>query len=82
MFGSDWPVFTVISVVYFQHILKIFGVERCMFGSDWPVFTMAHAKYKDIYGLLQTCLSGIGEDDKLKIFRENAIKFYNLQIDS
>ena len=53
-----------------------------MFGSDWPVFTMAHAKYKDIYGLLQTCLSGIGEDDKLKIFRENAIKFYNLQIDS
>ena len=52
-----------------------------MFGSDWPVFTMSHAKYKDIYGLLQQCLSNLSDADKLKVFRENAIKFYKLQID-
>lgn len=67
---------------YVDHVLKIFTADRCMFGSDWPVFTMAHAKYKDIYNLLQTCLSSVSEADKLKIFRENAIKFYNLKVDS
>ncbi|XP_041368012.1 uncharacterized protein y4mH-like isoform X2 [Gigantopelta aegis] len=67
---------------YVQHVLECFGVDHCVFGSDFPVFKEANAEYRDIYKLLLDLLidQGITEDDRKKIFKENAVKFYNLAL--
>ena len=51
-----------------------------MFGSDWPVCTQAGCQYKDVYDLLNDLLPSLSDDEKLKIFRENATKFYSLKL--
>lgn len=51
-----------------------------MFGSDWPVCTLAKADYKRVFDLLQHLLSSMTVEDKKKIFRENAAKFYKLDL--
>ena len=69
---------------FLKHVLKCFGVDRCVFGSDFPVFKLANAEYKDIYKLLLDLLieENVTEDDRKKIFKENAVKFYNLDLKS
>lgn len=65
---------------YIDHVLKIFGADRCIFGSDWPVFEMAGATYNENFTLIRSLLSKLNDADQLKVFRENAIKFYNLDV--
>lgn len=65
---------------YIDHVLGCFGVDRCMFGSDWPVCTLAKADYKRVFDLLQHLVSSMTVEDKKKIFRENAAKFYKLDL--
>jgi len=55
-------------------------MDRVMFGSDWPVCTQAGCQYKDVYDLLNDLLPSLSDDEKLKIFRENATKFYSLKL--
>lgn len=69
-----------ICIYLLQHVLGCFGVDRCMFGSDWPVCTLAKADYKRVFDLLQHLLSSMTVEDKKKIFRENAAKFYKLDL--
>lgn len=63
-----------------DHVFSIFGVDRCIYGSDWPVFSMAEASYKEYLSLIQNLVSNLNEVDQRKFFRENAIKFYNLNL--
>nr|XP_026693401.1 uncharacterized protein LOC104266424 isoform X2 [Ciona intestinalis] len=66
---------------YVKHVLDTFGVDRVMFGSDWPVCKMAHADLPTVYQLLNNLLSELSENEKRKVFYENAVKFYNLDMD-
>lgn len=66
---------------YIEHILSIFGVDRCFFGSDWPVCTQADCEYKDVYNLATGLLSHLSDDDKEKLFSKNCINFYNLKVE-
>ncbi|MBX7171042.1 MAG: amidohydrolase family protein [Pyrinomonadaceae bacterium] len=61
---------------YIETALELFGTDRLMFGSDYPVCRLA-AEYKTV---LETYSSFLDENDKNKVMRENAIKFYNLTI--
>ncbi|KAL4219607.1 hypothetical protein ACF0H5_022180 [Mactra antiquata] len=65
---------------YIDHILSVFGVDRCMYGSDWPVFDMVDATYKQNLKVTRNVLSKLSDADQRKIFKENAIKFYNLEL--
>lgn len=65
---------------YIDHVLSVFGPDRCIYGSDWPVFQMADASYTENFSLIRNLLSKLDEDDQTKIFRQNAMKFYNLDI--
>jgi L-fuconolactonase len=54
-----------------------FGPERMMLGSDWPVCTLA-GSYGEILDIPRRYFAEIDSDAREKIFRVNAIKFYNL----
>lgn len=65
---------------YVDHVVTCFGIDRVMFGSDWPVCTVAGCQYVDVYDLLSDLLPYLSDDEKLKLFRENARKFYSLKL--
>lgn len=61
---------------YIETALELFGTGRLMFGSDYPVCRLA-AEYETV---LETYSAFLDERDKNKVFRENAINFYNLAV--
>jgi len=48
-----------------------------MFGSDWPVMLLSGI-YVQWKSLLEKYMENFVEEDRLKVFGENAIEFYNL----
>uniref|UniRef100_H2ZB28 Amidohydrolase-related domain-containing protein n=1 Tax=Ciona savignyi TaxID=51511 RepID=H2ZB28_CIOSA len=64
-----------------NHVMQEFGIDRVMFGSDWPVCKMACANLPEVYNLLDSILNKLTQNEKSKVFCENAIKFYNLKLD-
>lgn len=62
---------------YIDHLLGIFGFDRVMYGSDWPVCTLA-ATYKAWFDTLFDAVRGISEDERRKLFYDNARTFYRL----
>lgn len=62
---------------FVERALEIFGPQRMMFGSDWPVCLLA-ASYERVLEAFQTLLAGLTEGDRLRVFGENAARFYGL----
>jgi L-fuconolactonase len=54
-----------------------FGPDRIMFGGDWPVVTQAAELHEWISTLL-TAVSGYSEEERRKLFHDNATSFYRL----
>ena len=69
-----------ISSFYLQHVLEVFGVDRCMFESDWPVLSLANATYRRVVEVAEDLTDHLSRGDRKKIFRENAIMIYKLKI--
>jgi len=59
--------------VAFEH----FGPDRLMFGSDWPVCLVA-ANYTQVKTIIEDYVEPWGDEVRLKIFGENATRFYRL----
>ena len=49
-----------------------------MFGSDWPVCTRV-ATYRQWVKALKEILATYREEDRRKLFHDNAVKFYGLK---
>lgn len=64
---------------YVETAIELFGSERIMFGSDYPVCLLA-SDYQTVLETYQSFLQKFNEDEKRKVMRENAIKFYNLEV--
>jgi L-fuconolactonase len=62
---------------YIEHTLECFGIDRVMYGGDWPVVELA-ATYERWIGTVLDVTSGLSEDEKQKLFYENARNFYRL----
>jgi L-fucono-1,5-lactonase len=62
---------------YLDIVFDVFGTERLMFGSDWPVI-LAAGIYVQWKSLLEKYMENFSEEDKQKVFGENAVAFYNL----
>jgi len=62
---------------YLDVVFDAFGVDRLLFGSDWPVILVS-GMYVQWKSLLEKYMENFREEDKLKVFGDNAIVFYNL----
>ncbi|HXI26283.1 MAG TPA: amidohydrolase family protein [Pyrinomonadaceae bacterium] len=76
---SDWRVEDLKP--YVETALEYFGPERMMFGSDWPVCLVA-ATYERVLGAFQTSLAHLNEDERRRIFSDNAVEFYRLEAEA
>lgn len=62
---------------YLSRIIDVFGFDRLMFASDWPVSEMTH-RYADWVGMVDHVTAGCSAEERRKLFRDNAIRFYRL----
>lgn len=62
---------------YIDCLLKYFGPARLMWGSDWPVLNLV-SDYSRWVILCEQALATLPESDRRKIWRDNAIAFYDL----
>jgi L-fuconolactonase len=62
---------------YLDVVFEAFGADRLLFGSDWPVMLLSGI-YVQWKSLLEKYMENFVEEDRLKVFGENAIEFYNL----
>lgn len=62
---------------YVEHVFNSFGFDRCIFGGDWPVSSLA-ASFSTCVSTLEDLTAGSSTDEKEKLFRTNALAFYNL----
>jgi L-fucono-1,5-lactonase len=76
---SNWRVEDLKS--YVETALEYFGAERMMFGSDWPVCLLA-ATYERVLDAFQNLLARLNEDERQRIFSDNAVEFYRLETEA
>ena len=62
---------------YLDVVFEAFGSERLMFGSDWPVMLLSGI-YVQWKSLLEKYMENFSEDDRQKVFGNNAVEFYKL----
>jgi len=62
---------------YIAHAIEAFGFNRVMFGGDWHVAELA-VTYPDWVEIVEWVVAGSSDDEKRKLFRDNAIDFYRL----
>jgi predicted TIM-barrel fold metal-dependent hydrolase len=58
-------------------IIEAFGVDRCMFASNFPVDGVC-GDLDTIFSGYKTITSGFGEDERRKMFHDNAIRIYRI----
>ena len=63
---------------YISHAIDCFGWDRVAYGGDWPVSTLA-TTYPCWVEVLDQIVSGASDHQKRNLYRENAIKFYQLE---
>jgi L-fuconolactonase len=66
---------------YVEQAMTIFGEDRVMFGSDWPVCLLA-APYERVVAALTEALGEVSAASRAKVFGENAVAFYRLDVDA
>lgn len=62
---------------FLEPVLECFGRDRVVFGSDWPVCTLA-ASYARWVGALSALTRSESEENRSKLFHENAVRVYRL----
>jgi len=78
--NTDIPNWTVEDLrPAVEGVIEIFGWDRVMFGSDWPVCTQA-ASFKQWFDALSFLTKDAGEENRQKLFRENAERVYGLSL--
>lgn len=63
---------------FVDRALESFGPQRMMFGSDWPVSLLA-ASYDQVLDSFQSVLQDLNEQERARIFNDNASEFYQLR---
>jgi L-fuconolactonase len=62
---------------YLDTVFEAFGTDRLMYGSDWPVMLLS-GMYVQWKSLLEKYMENFSEDERAKIFGENAVDFYRI----
>jgi predicted TIM-barrel fold metal-dependent hydrolase len=61
-----------------NHTLDTFGPDRVMFAGDWPVCTLA-ATFSQWVNALKSIVSERPREEQIKLFHDNAVRFYGLK---
>ena len=64
---------------YIDHVIACFGRDRILYGGDWPVCELA-GSYLQWLTTLDWATAGFSPADKRKLFRDNAIRAYRLDV--
>jgi L-fuconolactonase len=64
---------------YLDVVFEAFGTDRLMFGSDWPVMLLSGI-YVQWKSLLEKYMEKFDEEEKQKVFADNAVQFYKLSL--
>lgn len=59
--------------------IECFGVERCMFASNFPVDSLV-ASFATLFDGFMTITESLGETERLKLFHDNAVRLYRMDI--
>jgi L-fuconolactonase len=62
---------------YVAHAIETFGFDRSMYGGDWHVSELA-LPYPEWVDIVDWVIEGSSAEEKRKLFRDNAIRFYRL----
>ncbi len=62
---------------YIAHAIEVFGFDRSMYGGDWHVAELA-VGYPEWVDIVDWVTAGASPEEKRKLFRDNAIRFYRL----
>jgi L-fuconolactonase len=65
-------------VPYLDTVHRAFGSGRIMVGSDWPVCMLA-GSYREVLEIPLRYIRDLGEQDRTRICRQNAIDCYQLE---
>jgi predicted TIM-barrel fold metal-dependent hydrolase len=60
---------------WLEHTIDAFGVDRCLFASNFPVDGM-HGTLDELYTSYSAVTSGVGAEDRDKLFAANAKRIY------
>mmetsp|Transcript_4039 Transcript_4039/g.4686 ORF Transcript_4039/g.4686 Transcript_4039/m.4686 type:complete len:454 (-) Transcript_4039:102-1463(-) len=64
---------------YILHCIDCFGVDRCMFASNFPVDKIS-CSYTNCFNAFKLIVKDFGEEEKHKLFYQNAVRIYRLNI--
>jgi L-fuconolactonase len=64
---------------YIAHAIESFGFDRVVFGGDWHVMELA-TNYPEWVGIVDWITAGASAAEKRKLFRDNAVRFYRLEV--
>lgn len=73
--GAPWTVADNREIVL--HTIDSFGVDRCMFASNFPVDSIC-GDLDTIFSGYKEITNGFSEDDRTKMFYDNAIRVYRI----
>ncbi len=75
---ADWRAWTPETLKpYMDVAVEAFGPQRLMAGSDWPVCLVA-CSYERWWQVLRAYFSSFSQQEREKIFGQNAVEVYNL----
>jgi predicted TIM-barrel fold metal-dependent hydrolase len=62
---------------YAEHLIEVFGPDRCMFESNYPVEKVS-ASYGVLWNALKKMAAGRSATEKAKLFHDTAVKAYRI----
>ena len=78
---ADWNDWALAELKpYANHVIQVFGADRCMLGSDWPVCLLA-APYQKVMDTAQNLIAHLPTDQQSAIATRNALIAYRLDSD-
>ena len=66
---------------FINHAIKAFGVDRCLFGSNYPIDKVS-LPLTTLINAFELILTEMTDDNRQKIFYQNALKFYKIAPES
>lgn len=62
---------------YFEHMIEVFGVERCMFESNFPVDKLS-CSYTNLWNSFKIMTKDYSADERRALFHDTATRVYRL----
>lgn len=75
MVDPHWSVASIRTTISFT--IETFGTDRCLFASNFPI-DGSYSTYPGLFGAFETITASLSQDDRAKLFHDNAVRLYRL----